>query len=270
MWTSNTAWSITVPLATGPNTVLLSGLDYDGQLVAGTGATLNVNNPNASNWPALRINEWAASNRGGFIDPSDNDNDDWFEIYNPTEQPVDLSGWKLSDLPGNRALFSIPSGWSIPPHGHLIVWADNEPAQNPSVPTTDSGLHVNFKLEGEGETLILTAPDNREIDQVSFGTQRLGVPEGRYPDGATLITSLTLASPGGANVCARYEHLDFESASPSLTVTTTPGISYQLETSSNLGDWAAASDVMTATGNTLLFPISVGDTQKFYRFRVSR
>jgi hypothetical protein len=269
-WTSNTTWTITVPLAPGSNTLVLRGLDFDGNAVPGTGATLHIDNPNSAGWPTLRINEWLASNQANFIDPSDNDSEDWFEIYNPTDQPADLSGWKLSDLPGNPALFVIPSGWSIPAHGYLIVWADNEAAQNPSAPGGNSNLHVNFKLDDQGETLLLTAPDNREIDRVSFGAQTLDHSEGRYSDGGTLVTPLTLPSPGAANIFARYDDVDFEGASPSLTVTTTPGTLYQLETSGDLQDWTTASEVTTATGTTLNFPVTVSGAQQFFRVRVRR
>jgi hypothetical protein len=270
VWTSNTAWSITVPLAAGPNNLVLRGLDYDGNAVAGANASLEITNPNSSGWPALRINEWLASNETGLRDPADNDSDDWFEIYNPTDQPVDLAGWKISNLPDNTALFGIPPGWSVPAHGYLLVWADNEPVQNPSTPALTSGLHVNFKLRDEGETLLLIAPDNREIDRISFGAQMTDHSEGRYADGASLVVPMTLPSPGARNVFAWFAEIDFESPSPSLTVTTTPGFSYRLETSVDLENWTAASDPIIATGDTLKFPVELGGPQKFCRVRVAR
>jgi hypothetical protein len=267
-WSSNTAWSITVPLATGSNTLILRALDKRGNAVPNAGTTLAITNPNNPGWPALRINEWLAENHAAVVDPSDNDTDDWFEIHNPTSQPVDLAGWKLSDTLAAPGLFVVPGGWSIPPGGYLLVWADNEPVQNAGAPT--GGLHVSFKLDERGQTLLLTAPDNREIDRVTFGEQKEDESEGRYPDGGAAGTRLTLPSPGTANVLTRYVSVDFADASPSITITTTPGWLYQLETSSDLGNWAIASDPVTATSDTLTFPVSTIGSNRFFRIRVRR
>ena len=52
---------------------------------------------------ALIINELMASNVGTVMSPATN-YDSWIEIYNPTEQPVDLGGMYLSDDPDNLTL----------------------------------------------------------------------------------------------------------------------------------------------------------------------
>jgi hypothetical protein len=49
-------------------------------------------NNNASAPVTVFINEWMASNRSTITDPSDGDFDDWFELYNPNANPIDLSG----------------------------------------------------------------------------------------------------------------------------------------------------------------------------------
>ena len=53
--------------------------------------------PNATNDPAIapievRINEWMADNRATLADPADGDYEDWFELYNPGTNTVDLGG----------------------------------------------------------------------------------------------------------------------------------------------------------------------------------
>ena len=167
-WTSTTAWTVVVPLATGPNTLAIRGLDKNLAAVAGATATVNVDNPNQPGWAPLRINEWLAENDGSFRDPADEASDDWFEIHNPTAQPVDVSGWKLSDRADLPGLFVIPNGWTIAPNGFLLVWADDEAAQNPAAPTASSQLHCGFKLDNAGESIIVSAPDGREIDRDRF------------------------------------------------------------------------------------------------------
>ena len=76
-------------------------------------------------------------------DPADNRFQDWFELYNPGERAVSLQDWYLSDVTTNQFKFRIPAGYSLPPRGLLLVWADEEAGQNqPDRP----GLHVNFRL----------------------------------------------------------------------------------------------------------------------------
>ncbi|RLT17046.1 MAG: hypothetical protein DWI28_06780, partial [Planctomycetota bacterium] len=85
--------------------------------------------PGATNNPAppplqVFINEWMADNTTTLADPADNDLEDWFEIYNPGPGPADLSGFYLTDNLTNKFQYLIPAGYTIPPGGHLLVWAD--------------------------------------------------------------------------------------------------------------------------------------------------
>jgi len=43
--------------------------------------------------------------------------------------------------------------------------------------------HVNFKLSGSGEQIGISYANGALIDGVTFGSQQLGVSEGRLPDG---------------------------------------------------------------------------------------
>jgi hypothetical protein len=275
VWTSNTAWRITVPLAPGSNILNIRGLDKTGAPVAAAASSLTVENANQSPWPALRINEWMADNAASITDPADNKHDDWFELHNPTAQPVDLSGWKLSDDPLTPALFTIPAGWTIPANGYLLVWADSEPAQNPATPVANSALHAGFKLSKEGDNILLTAPDGREIDRVTFGPQTTDRTEGRSPEipgnpaSIPLPAALTLPSPGTANVLTTFLRLGLTGASPEIEIATTPGISYRLETSPDLRTWTpAGAAATTATGSSLILPVPTSSSRQFLRVRV--
>ena len=44
----------------------------------------------------LYINEYSASNLNGFTD-SFGKTEDWIELYTAGDQPLDISGWHLSD-----------------------------------------------------------------------------------------------------------------------------------------------------------------------------
>ncbi|MCX8156916.1 MAG: lamin tail domain-containing protein, partial [Verrucomicrobiae bacterium] len=142
--------------------------------------------------PVIFINEWMAANTRFLADPADGDYEDWFELYNPGDSPVALGGYYLTDNLANPRQFRIPNGWSIPPRGFLLVWADNEPGQN----AAGSGLHVNFALRQAGEALGLFAPDGlTPIDALTFGPQTNDLSQGRYPDGAASLAFFTYPTP---------------------------------------------------------------------------
>ena len=136
----------------------------------------------------LHINEWMASNPNGA---------DWFELYNPTPQPVALGGLYLTDdlsTPASRQKFPIAPlsfiGNGL--YGYVRFWADKTPAAGPD--------HVNFKLKAGGAALGLYAPGDARIDSLTYGAQSSGVSQGRLPDGAAnIVLFQTTASPADAN-----------------------------------------------------------------------
>jgi hypothetical protein len=270
VWSSLTAWSVVVPLNPGQNTLLIRGIDYNGAAVAGASSTVNVDNPYVSGWPTLRITEWLAENDGAFRDPADNDSEDWFEIYNPTASVVDLSGWKLTDDPVSATPFIVPNGWSIPAGGYLLVWADNESAQNTASPTAGSQLHVSFRLSNTGDTIQLSAPDGHVIDSVSFGPQVANRSEGRFPESSVTWGGLTLPTPASPNVRTSLALPVFGVDGISVQFSTTPGIEYALQRSDDLVTWFDVAPPQSATGSemTVTDATAVG-LGRFYRVRVS-
>jgi hypothetical protein len=158
------------------------------------------------------INEWMASNTNSIPDPADGDFDDWFELYNPGTNTVDLAGYYLSDSSTNglgvvtnkfKYLITTNGPHTIAPGGHLLVWADNETGQNTSGGVPRADLHVNFQLAKAGEALGLFAADGAQIDFITFSNQLDDVSAGRYPDGtATIVPMPGTASPGAPNYLA--------------------------------------------------------------------
>jgi hypothetical protein len=148
---------------------------------------------NNSTLPPLTvfINEWMADNTITLADPADNDFEDWFELYNPGATAMDLGGYYLTDTLTNKFQYQVPNNhqYVIPPHGFLLVWADNETKQNA---TNRADLHVNFKLDKAGEAIGLFAADGNPVDYVTFGPQASDVSMGRYPDGGASIYRLTV------------------------------------------------------------------------------
>ena len=195
VWTSLSGWSLRVPLAPGANPLVLTGYDVRGQPVAGASKTLNVFYSGGQTTPLLsvRINEWLASN-SRFAD-FDGRFQDWFELYNPSGENVDLSGCFLTDDPAQRAKWVVPSGTFISEHGMLLVWADNETLQN----QPGGDLHTNFKLGKDGGRIGLYLPDLAQIDLVNYGIQSENVSQGRWPDGGDKLYYMSSPTPRAAN-----------------------------------------------------------------------
>jgi hypothetical protein len=161
--------------------------------------TPNATNSSASPPINVFINEWMADNLGTLADPADSDFEDWFEIYNPGTTNVDLGGYYLTDNLTNKFQYPpIPATgrYLVPPHGYLLVWADDATGQNN---TNRADLHVNFKLDKDGEAVGLFAADGTTIDAVTFGAQATDMSEGRYPDGTAGIYPMTVPTPRAAN-----------------------------------------------------------------------
>jgi hypothetical protein len=155
------------------------------------------------------INEWMAGNISYLADPADFNYEDWFELYNPGTNAVDLAGYFLSDALTNafgvivdKFKFPITTNMAhiIPPQGYLLVWADNETGQNLSGGVPRPDMHVNFALSLGGEAIGLFAADGTQIDRIVFGPQTNDVSQGRFPDGeANLYWFVTNRTPRAAN-----------------------------------------------------------------------
>ena len=162
---------------------------------AGTNWMLTVPSLGASNIVAtlgnplaLKINEWMA-------DPSTGG--DWFELFNPNPEPVNISRLLLSDSLTDRAKHLLPplSFIGVGAHGYQRFEADEE--------LISGADHVDFKLGAGGEALAVSTTNGVLIDGVSFGPQLTGIAQGRLLDGSTNVVSFPgTASPGSANYLA--------------------------------------------------------------------
>lgn len=53
--------------------------------------------------------------------------DEFVELYNPTDAPIDLSGWRIADAVQER--FQFPAGSAIPARSRLLVFGGGAPAE---------------------------------------------------------------------------------------------------------------------------------------------
>ena len=137
------------------------------------------------NRSALVINEWMASPVSG---------DDWFELYNPESNPVDLSGLFLTDDLTKPTLSKISAlcFLGVGQNAFQRFYASGETNLGPN--------HVAFKLSAGGENIGLYASASSRIQSVAFGAQQTGISEGRLPDGAANVARFPVSSsPGKSN-----------------------------------------------------------------------
>jgi hypothetical protein len=140
------------------------------------------------------INEWMAGNTHTLLDPVTEKYSDWFELYNYGTNTANLAGYYLTDDLTNKFKVEIPAGYTIPPHGFLLVWADSKQTNG----TPD--LHVNFKLSKNGESIGLYGADGQVVDYVNYGPQSDDISEGRFPDGAPGLYFMPTATPRTNNM----------------------------------------------------------------------
>lgn len=196
-WTTVSNWTVALALQNGENAIEVQGYNRFGAALPAAVDSITIRlegTPGAP--PPIRINEWMASNRATLADPADGQFDDWFELYNAGDVAVNLSGFTLTDNTNAPAQSVIPSGFTLAPRSHLLVWADNQPEQTQA----GTALHVNFRLGAGGDTLALYDNTARLLDFVSFGPQIIDVSGGRYPDGAMGFDwNFSTPSPAGSN-----------------------------------------------------------------------
>jgi hypothetical protein len=162
-------------------------------------ATPGGTNNGASAPIEIYINEWMADNAHTIANPLNGAFDDWFELYNPSTNAVDLGGYYLTGALTNKTKFLVPNNghYIVQPQGHFMVWADNNGGQNS---TSRPELHVNFKLSKSGEAIGLFTPEGTAIDAVTFGPQTTDASEGRFPDGAANRFFMPTPTPGAVNI----------------------------------------------------------------------
>ena len=140
------------------------------------------------------INELMAANTKSLADPQ-GQYEDWVELHNLSDTTVDLTGMYLTDKINNLKKWAFPADTAIPAHGYLLVWLDEDGK-------TEAGLHANFKLSRNGETIMLVDTDtrgNQVLDAVAFEKQEKDVALGRWPNGSGNLKQVQ-TTPGKENV----------------------------------------------------------------------
>lgn len=97
-------------------------------------------------------------------------NDEWIEIFNPTDQAVDLQDWTIEDNSGNQV--TITSAITINPGEFVLIsksldtW--NYWDEDPGAKKVSLGEPIGDGLDNDGDHLYLINPDGDLVDAVAW------------------------------------------------------------------------------------------------------
>ncbi len=140
----------------------------------------------------IYINELMPSNIDYIIDDLFDFPDSWVELYNPTEEDVNLKNWYLSNKKSNLTLWRIPVDCIVPSNGYKLIYMDE----------VDENLHASFRLDIGGDRLYLTKPDGNTVMDTSEKFKS-DIPANnawaRIPDGSDNWGWINKPTPGKTN-----------------------------------------------------------------------
>ena len=127
----------------------------------------------------LVINEIMTSNKGAYADINGNIYD-WIELYNGSDEDINLSNYTLSDEESGKSKWIFPNV-TIKSKEYLIIYLSG---------TNNEGLYANFALKKEGnELLTLKKPNGKVVDSVKTESLEKNTTMARNGEGNWLKTS---------------------------------------------------------------------------------
>jgi hypothetical protein len=108
--------------------------------------------------------------------------DEWLELYNPTNRPIGLGGWQLID--NSQVSYIIPLETIIPANGYVTFYQ----------------AQTKISLNNTSDTVSLIHPNGSQVDSFSYD-HTPGYDESwcRLPDAGTQWSDNCGPSPNGAN-----------------------------------------------------------------------
>ncbi|MFT4640175.1 MAG: hypothetical protein ACI8T1_003500 [Verrucomicrobiales bacterium] len=141
------------------------------------------------------ISEFLAENQE-FSTDEHGDSSDWIEVFNTSDQPVEMAGHSLTDDSSNPGKWIFPD-IILPPQGFLLVFASGKDRAAPGLP-----LHTNFSLDGTGEYLALYAPEGTtplSSFEPEFPNQFKNIAYGISESDSTDVGYLMIPTPSDPN-----------------------------------------------------------------------
>lgn len=136
-------------------TALLAGTVIAGGILAGA------DRPGKS---AVMLNEVCCYNDTIVYDKLGEYND-YVELYNPSSENVDISGYSLSDKKSRLKRYTFPEGSFIEGGGYMVLWGGE--GSFDSWAEDDSASYLQFSLK-PGETVYLSNEEGEVVDKVGI------------------------------------------------------------------------------------------------------
>ncbi len=181
---------VPVPYTAPPDTgVVVAAGDSDAPPPVDTGSAAD---PVA---PRLLLNEVVAKNDSTW-DGGDGTWPDWVEIYNASDEAIELATVALRD--SSELTWIGPPGTLLPGERYVVVASG----------TVDAGTqHAPFKLDGDGDERLVLSVEGVVSDRLSVGSVPRDTAWARLPDGGAWgITVHTTA--GASNPATAGDSLD--------------------------------------------------------------
>lgn len=148
------------------------------------------------------LNEVVYTNRTIIAD-EDGNTPDWIEIYNNSQQTINLENFGLSDRKTNPLKWQFPS-LSINPGEFIVVFASGKNKLDTQT------LHTNFKISVLKENIYLSTPNGEIIDSILTECVPADKSLGKFPDGSSTVEVLSNPSFGSSNNHSEILNIDFQ------------------------------------------------------------
>ena len=136
-----------------------------------------------------------ASNAGVAISPAINF-DSWIEVYNPTDQEINLGGMYLSDDENNLVKWQMPSDiGTVPAKGFKVIWLGS---------SDDLDTQAPFKLDCDGGVICLSDKNGQLITSQPYPEALSRTAYARKTDGGDDWGWTETATPGESNATAVF------------------------------------------------------------------
>ncbi len=137
------------------------------------------------------FSEVMTSNHAAYSHP-DYGTVDWVEIYNPTEQDLDLSGYGFTNEIKRTFRYRFPDGTVLKSGEYLVLYCTGGTEASDADPYC-----TGFHLSADGEDLYLVNPNNVEADEVHVPALEADTSYAKNEQGVYAVTYVP--TPGTAN-----------------------------------------------------------------------
>lgn len=126
---------------------------------------------------------------------------EWVELFNPTCNSIDVSGWRIADKIANNngQDDTFPTVSSIPPNGFAVVVTNNTEVIGipvSAITITLTSANIGSGLNDGGDEVYIKNGSNTVIDKMSYGDETAVFPS---PPPAPTASQSLARSPNGVD-----------------------------------------------------------------------